>query len=209
MGTVEYEIDLLMRLVSVDTTSTIRKNFEGMADLLVYEARKASLIAKRVVDDKGIPHVIIKIPKAPKKSRKIIFLTHYDVVPAGEDWDFDPFKPFIKDGKLYGRGAADSKSNIAAAIAAFKEVLEEGLPIKINPVLVIIGGEESGEGTSFYNKLEGDVCVVLDSGCYGLSVGASGVVSLIIKVFGRQAHSAYPFLGKTPYMIRKNNFIHR
>jgi len=191
----EYECDLLCRLVAVDTDSTQRKNYDKIADLLIGEAERIGLKAEKIVDEKGIPHVMITFHKVPE-GKKVVFLTHYDVVPAGEGWEFDPFKPFIKDGKLFGRGAADDKSNIVAALAAFKEVLEEKLPVKVNPVLIVAGGEETGEGESFFRKIDGDVCVVLDSGCEGLSIGASGVARLNVKVLGKQAHSAYPFRGE-------------
>jgi len=192
----EYECDLLSRLVSIDTDSTKRKNYEEITNLLLKEAGKVGLSAERVVDEKGIPHVLIKFPNVPTNAKKIVFLTHCDVVPAGEGWDFDPFKPFVKNGKLFGRGAADDKSNIVAALAAFKEILEENMTLKVNPLLVIAGGEETGEGETFFRRLEGDICIVLDSGCEGLSIGASGVARLTVKVFGKQAHSAYPFMAK-------------
>jgi len=192
----KYEWGLLMRLVALDTTSEERRNFDVMANLLVEEAKKIGLSADCVVDENGIPHVVVSLPDAPKMGKKILFVTHYDVVPAGEGWDFDPFKPFIKEGKLFGRGSADDKSNIAAAFAAFKEILDERLPVENNSVLVIAGGEETGHGASFFQRLEGDIGVILDSGCAGLSIGASGVVRLKVKVLGKQAHSAYPFLGR-------------
>ena len=191
----EYECDLLCRLVAIDTDSTQRKNYDKIADMLIGEAERIGLKAEKIVDEKGIPHVMITFHRVPE-GKKVVFLTHYDVVPAGEGWEFDPFKPFIKDGKLFGRGAADDKSNIVAALAAFKEVLEEKLPVKVNPVLIVAGGEETGEGESFFRKIDGDICVVLDSGCEGLSIGASGVARLNVKVLGKQAHSAYPFRGE-------------
>ncbi|RLI22184.1 hypothetical protein DRO54_01770 [Candidatus Bathyarchaeota archaeon] len=191
----KYEWDLLSKLVAIDTDSTSRKNYNEIVDLLLEEIGKVGLVAEKVVDAKGIPHVLVRFPDVPKDVKKIVFLTHYDVVPAGEGWEFDPFKPFIKDGKLFGRGAADDKSNIVAALAAFREVLEEKVPLRVNPVLVIAGGEETGEGEDFFRKIEGDICVVLDSGCEGLSIGASGVARLNVRVIGRQAHSAYPFKG--------------
>jgi len=191
-----YESDLLIKLVAIDTNATERKNYFEIADLIVEKAKKAGLLAEQVVDKEGIPHVLITLPNAPKDAKKIIFLTHYDVVPAGKGWDFDPFKPFIKEGKLFGRGASDNKSNIVAAMGAFKETLTERLPLKVNPVLIVAGGEETGESEEFFRKLKGDICVVLDVGCEALSIGASGVVRVSVNVKGKQAHSAYPFKGQ-------------
>ena len=189
------EVNLLSKLVSIDTTSTERKNYETFADLLMEETQKRGLTAEKVVDKKGIPHIIVTIPTAPKKAKKVVFITHYDVVPAGEGWDFDPFKPFVKDGRLYGRGAADNKSNIVAAVTAFHEALKEKLPLKVYPILAVAGGEETGESEDFFETLEGDLAVVLDVGCESISIGSSGLARLTVKVLGRQAHSACPYKG--------------
>lgn len=195
MVPLNYEVNLLSKLVSIDTTSTERKNYEETANLLVEEARKLGLAAEKIVDKKGIPQVLITVPGAPEKAKKVVFITHYDVVPAGEGWDFDPFKPFVKNGKLYGRGAADNKSNIAAAMAAFSETVKEKLPLKIYPVLAVAGGEETGESEEFFKTIDGALAIVLDVGCESISIGASGSARLTVKVRGKQAHSAYPYKG--------------
>jgi len=193
---IDYMIDLLKKFVSIDTTSTERKNYDKITELIKEEAKKIGCNVEKVVDEKGIPHLKITLPNAPVDRKKVIFLTHYDVVPPGEGWSFDPFKPFVKDGKVYGRGVSDDKSSIAAALTAFKEMLEEKLEPKIYPVLIVSGGEETGESEEFYKSITGDIGVVLDSGPEGLSIGASGIARVTVLVKGEQAHSAYPFKGK-------------
>ena len=192
----ELIIELLKKFVSVDTTSTERKNFNEMARLIQEEANKLGLVAEIFRDEKDIPHVIVKLPKEPENKKKVLFVTHYDVVPPGSGWDFDPFKPFEEMGRLYGRGAADDKSGIVAGLVAFKEIIEIEKEPKINPILVVAGGEETGEGSDFFKSLEGDLAVILDVGPEMLSIGASGVVRAYITVYGKQSHSAYPFEGK-------------
>jgi len=191
----EYVVDLLLRLVEIDTNSYERKNYDRIVNLVENEAKKIGCRVEKVIDKKGIPHLIITLPNAPKEAKKIVFLAHYDVVPAGEGWDFDPFKPFIKDGRVYGRGASDDKSGIAAGLAAFKEIIEERITPRNNPVLIVSGGEETGESVEFYRSISGDIAVVLDTGPEGLSIGASGVARIRVVVKGKQAHSAYPFKG--------------
>jgi len=73
-----------MRLVALDTTSEEQRNFDVMANLLVEEAKKIGLSTDCVVDENGIPHVVVSLSDAPKTGKKILFVTHYDVVPAGE-----------------------------------------------------------------------------------------------------------------------------
>jgi len=193
---VDYMVEFLKRLVSVDTTSTERKNYDKITEVIMEEAKKIGCNVEKVIDGKGIPHLKITLPNAPKDGKKVVFLTHYDVVPPGEGWNFDPFKPFVKDGKVYGRGASDDKSCIVAALTAFKEIIEEKLEPKIYPVLIVSGGEETGESEEFYRSITGDIGVVLDSGPEGLSIGASGVARVTVLVKGKQAHSAYPFKGR-------------
>jgi len=188
-------VNFLVQLVSIDTNSYERKNYDKIVELIHAKAKRFGLNVEKIIDSKGIPHLKITLPNAPKGAKKIVFLTHYDVVPAGEGWEFDPFKPFIKNGKVFGRGASDDKSCIAAAFTAFKEIIEEGKTPKIYPILIIAGGEETGESAEFFESIQGDIGVVLDVGPSGLSIGASGVARIRVKVKGRQAHSAYPYKG--------------
>lgn len=192
----DYVIDLLLKLVSIDTNSYERKNYEVITNLIEEEAKKIGCSVEKIVDKKGIPHLKITLPNAPQEGKKVIFLTHYDVVPAGDGWDFDPFLPFVKDGKIFGRGASDDKSGIAATLAAFKEIIEKNVQPKIFPMLIVAGGEETGESEEFFRSIEGDIGVVLDVGPEGLSIGASGVARVKVIVKGEQTHSAYPFKGK-------------
>ena len=190
-----YLVDFLIKLVSIDTNSYERKNYDKIVNIIEEEAKKIGCNVERLVDSKGIPHLKITLPNAPTEAKKIVFLTHYDVVPAGEGWDFDPFSPFIKDGKVFGRGASDDKSGIAAALAAFKEILEQGLEPKNYPILIVAGGEETGESAEFFRSITGDIGVVLDVGPEALSIGASGVARIKVIVKGVQSHSAYPYKG--------------
>lgn len=72
-------------------------------------------------------------------------LAHLDVVPAGEGWAVtEPFKPVVKDGKLYGRGTADDKGPAVAALYAMRAVKELGIPLKKNVRLILGTDEECG-----------------------------------------------------------------
>ncbi|HIQ09964.1 MAG TPA: M20/M25/M40 family metallo-hydrolase, partial [Euryarchaeota archaeon] len=109
------------------------------ARLIVSAAEEKGLNAEYVEDSAGIPNAIIKHPNG--RGRRVVFLVHHDVVPAGDGWDFDPYKPFVKDGKLFGRGSADDKSSIVAALGALASVDD---PV-VDPVVVSVGAEETGE----------------------------------------------------------------
>lgn len=79
------------------------------------------------------------------RPRQLDILAHLDVVPAGNGWSVtQPFEPLIKDGKLYGRGAADDKGPAVAALYALKAVRDLGVPLKKNVRLVLGSDEECG-----------------------------------------------------------------
>jgi D-alanyl-D-alanine dipeptidase len=75
---------------------------------------------------------------------------HMDVVPAGSGWDSDPYKPEIRDGKLYARGSSDDKGPTVAAYYGLKIIKELGLPISKQIRFVIGTDEESGWGDMDY-----------------------------------------------------------
>jgi len=114
------DIDLLKRLVAIPSEPGDIEAKREAANLIVSAAEERGLRAEYVEDSKGIPNVVVRHPRG--KGKKVILLVHHDVVPAGDGWDFDPYKPVVKDGKLFGRGAADNKADIVAALDAMAAV---------------------------------------------------------------------------------------
>lgn len=83
--------------------------------------------------------------------RHLDILAHLDVVPAGEGWTVtEPFKPLVKDGKIYGRGTADDKGPAIAALYGMRAVKELGIPLKKNVRLILGTDEECGSGDIAY-----------------------------------------------------------
>lgn len=72
-------------------------------------------------------------------------LCHVDVVPAGDGWTWDPFRPELRDGKLYARGAIDDKGPTMAAVFALKIIKELGLPLRRRVRIIFGTDEESGD----------------------------------------------------------------
>ena len=84
-----------------------------------------------------------KIPgKDP--SRNILLMSHHDVVPADTDWTMPAFDGIIRDGKVYGRGAADTKGSLCAILFAAEEMLREGITPPVNFYIVSSHNEELG-----------------------------------------------------------------
>jgi cysteinylglycine-S-conjugate dipeptidase len=143
----------------------------------------------------GAPAVVAT--RAAKNSRPTILLyAHHDVQPPGDEsvWDSAPFEPQERNGRLYGRGAADDKAGILSHYASIRVLAElAGGDFDLGLVVFIEGEEEAGSPSFSYfleqykQKLQSDVIVVADSGNWSTSVPAitttlRGLVSLEFEV---------------------------
>ena len=141
------------------------------------------------------------------------FAGHTDVVPTGplEEWRTDPFVPTIREGILYGRGAADMKSGLAAMVTATEEFVRSHPEHKGTIAFLITSDEEgpSVDGTKrVAEMLAGrreriDWCVVGEPSSEGaigdtIKVGRRGSFSGRLTVHGVQGHVAYPQLAENP-----------
>ncbi|HJT60175.1 MAG TPA: succinyl-diaminopimelate desuccinylase [Burkholderiales bacterium] len=147
------------------------------------------------------------------QSPVVCFAGHTDVVPTGPlgEWHSDPFVPTIRDGKLYGRGAADMKSSIAAFVVAAEMFVKER-PRHSGSVALLITSDEEGvavDGTvkvveALRRRNEGiDYCIVGEPSSVDrlgdtLKHGRRGSLSGKLVVRGIQGHVAYPHLVKNP-----------
>ncbi|HUN70580.1 MAG TPA: succinyl-diaminopimelate desuccinylase [Burkholderiales bacterium] len=143
----------------------------------------------------------------------LCFAGHTDVVPAGplSEWHSDPFVPTLRDGKLYGRGAADMKSSIAAFVIAAEYFLKER-PNHSGSIAFLLTSDEEGpalDGTAKVVdalKKRGetmDYCIVgeptsVDALGDTLKNGRRGSLSGRLTVRGIQGHVAYPHLARNP-----------
>jgi succinyl-diaminopimelate desuccinylase len=143
----------------------------------------------------------------------LCFAGHTDVVPTGplEEWRTDPFKPVIVDGILFGRGAADMKSGLAAMVTACEEFIRQHPDHKGSIAFLITSDEEgpSIDGTKRVVEtlrqrgVRIDWCLVGEPSsehCAGdtIKIGRRGSFSGRLTVHGIQGHIAYPQLAQNP-----------
>ena len=139
------------------------------------------------------------------------FAGHSDVVPVGEGWQADPFAAEVKDGMLYGRGAADMKSAIAAFVTAAARVGKPPEKFKGSISLLITGDEEGAAVNGTVKVLEWlkergekiDHCIVGEPTSVGqagdtLKIGRRGSINFKLLVKGVQGHVGYPQKAKNP-----------
>jgi succinyl-diaminopimelate desuccinylase len=140
------------------------------------------------------------------------FAGHTDVVPPGDAklWRHDAFAADIADGTLYGRGAADMKSSIAAFIAAAERILAKNKPK--GSISLLITGDEEGPGTNGtkavldWLKAKGerlDHCIVGEPSSTArtgdtLKIGRRGSMNTSVTITGTQGHVGYPHRANNP-----------
>ena len=143
----------------------------------------------------------------------LVFAGHTDVVPTGplEKWTSNPFKPTHRDGKLYGRGAADMKTSLAAMIVAVEEFVAAH-PHHQGSIGFLITSDEEGPATDgtvvVCDQLQArgeqlDYCIVGEPTSVSklgdmIKNGRRGTMSGKLTIKGVQGHIAYPHMAKNP-----------
>ena len=141
------------------------------------------------------------------------FAGHTDVVPAGneDEWNTVPFKPTIKDGYLYGRGAADMKGGLAAMVTATESFVKDN-PNHKGTIAFLITSDEEGVAINGTVKVMDylkeknqkiDYCLLGEPSSTSVTGdviknGRRGSLNGVINVNGKQGHVAYPHLAKNP-----------
>ncbi|GMQ87263.1 MAG: succinyl-diaminopimelate desuccinylase [Gammaproteobacteria bacterium] len=143
----------------------------------------------------------------------LVFAGHTDVVPSGplEQWQSDPFRPEIRDGMLYGRGAADMKGSLAAMVTACKAFIAEH-PDHDGSIGFLITSDEEGPSINGTVKVverlvkrgeKIDLCLVGEPSSSRqlgdvIKNGRRGSLNGRLSVRGKQGHVAYPQLASNP-----------
>jgi cysteinylglycine-S-conjugate dipeptidase len=189
------ELQELMAIPSVSSPGYPPETHAALADAEQLVTRLLSEAGCPLVETIELPDtapvVFAEIP-APEGAPTVLLYSHYDVVPAGDEslWETPPFTPTEKDGAIYGRGAADTKSNIMAIVGALRAW--DGRP-PVGVKVVIEGQEEVGGGAftpyppQDAARFAADVMVIADlgnvrPGAPTLTVALRGMANIIVEV---------------------------
>ncbi|MDD5711570.1 MAG: M20 family metallo-hydrolase, partial [Smithellaceae bacterium] len=157
------------------------------------------------------PNVIVRVPGRTQGSTWI--LTHLDIVPPGElkFWNGDPYRRYVKDGRIYGRGVEDNQQDMVASIFAARAFLEERIEPERSIGLVFVADEETAStyGLPYLLKhpdnpfRRDDIIVVPDSGNAdgaAIEIAEKSILWLRFKTIGKQCHGSRPELGRNAFL---------
>ena len=190
MPQVRADLEALTRIPSVSLDAFdqahVERSAEAVADLL-----RAEGLDVEIVREGGRP-AVIGHRDGPPGSRTVTLYAHHDVQPPGDDalWESPPFEPTERDGRLYGRGAADDKAGVMAHVAALRA---HGADLPVGVTIFVEGEEEIGSDSlptileRHGEKLRADAIVLADSGNWdigepALTTTLRGMVRAVVTV---------------------------
>jgi cysteinylglycine-S-conjugate dipeptidase len=192
MPSLRVELEALVRIPSISFPDFPRGPLIEAHDLIADLLRGAGVKHVEALNLPDTAPVIMGEIPAPPGAPTVLLYGHYDVVPAGEEskWSSPPFEPTERDGALFGRGTADSKSNLMAHIGALRAW--EGRP-PVGIKIVIEGEEEVGGGAlTTYPQQDPDLfrcdaMLIMDMGSVRpgvptLTVGLRGMANVMIEL---------------------------
>lgn len=196
----------LLRIPSVSTLPEHAADVQRAAEWIAADMRRIGLPTVEIITQPGRQPLVygewlLAGPDAPT----VLLYCHYDVQPAEREngWSTNPFDPVEQEGKLYARGAVDSKNHVVAHLKAVETLLATGKP-PVNLKLLFEGEEESESAHIFgyvaehAARLAADAIVISDGSVPGLDqvtldYGLRGIVALEVTVSGpqRDLHSGH------------------
>ena len=168
----------------------------------------------------GVRPNFVTTIEGKNKSRFVWIITHLDIVPPGELnlWHHDPYRAYVKDGHIFGRGVEDNQQDMVASIFAAKAVMDEGLTTANSINLAFVSDEETSSNMGLYYMIDStdnffghdDLIVVPDSGNPQgtlIEVAEKSILWLCFKTKGKQCHGSNPQLGNNAFLAASHLVI--
>ena len=189
----EMVIDLLKKLVSIDSVNPcLSPKHRGEGEIADFVAERLRLIGadvrkQKVVDDRNN---VIGVIRGNERGRKLLIVAHLDTVGV-DSMIIPPFQPVIAGNRLYGRGSADNKGGMAAAIEALRLL---SLDCNFKGDVIFAGTvDEEYEAKGIENlvqEIEADAAIVIEPVGFNVMVAHKGFAWQEFKVMGRAAHGS-------------------
>jgi len=199
----ERLIAILTQLLQINSVNP-PGNEVAVADFVSRDLKDIGLDIKIYSYAKNRPNVVATLkgswPSAKAAREALLITPHYDTVPFGEGWKFDPLGAEIKNGRIYGRGASDDKGNCAVGMEALHSIVESGVRLKRDIVFAATADEETGSRLGIIPLLKKGVlrpkaALIVDSEEFDAIIAQKGLFHCRVQIFGKKAHGAYNWLG--------------
>jgi len=191
-------IKLTRKLIQINSENP-PGNEKALANFVAGYLKKLGLRVRIYEFQKNRSNLLAYLER-PQNKRQLLITPHLDTVCAGKNWRFDPFAAKIVGNKIYGLGATDCKVNLAASLEAINSLVEDKKYLDYDLVLAATADEECGSDLGLIPLLDKrilkpDAALVLDADDFEIIIAQKGLMHLKIKVEGKRAHGAYPYLG--------------
>jgi len=186
------DLERLIRIPSVSADPAAAPQLRASADEVAVLLRGAGLPSVEILEVEGGQPAVLGRRPGPPGAPTVLLYAHHDVQPTGDPagWDSDPFDPAERDGRLYGRGAADDKAGIAAHLAALRA---HGDQLPVGVTVLVEGEEEIGSPTldeflgQYRDRLRADAVVFADAANWtvdvpSLTTSLRGMAPVIVEV---------------------------
>lgn len=203
----EHELIDLLKIPSISTLSEHARDVQRAADWIIENMRRTGMQKAEIYrKEPYLPLVYGEWLGAGTNAPTVLVYCHYDVQPAEmkDGWTTNPFEPMEQDGKLYARGAVDSKCHVVAQLKAIESLLATEGKLPVNVKLLFEGEEESGSEHIFEfvkdntDLLKADAVVISDGSHPDpnqpvLVYGLRGIVTMELHITGpgRDLHSGH------------------
>jgi succinyl-diaminopimelate desuccinylase len=195
----QNSVTLMKKLCSVNTVNP-PGNEAVLAELVSDFLKSYGLTDVQLSTvDRNRANLIARITRKPD-TPALLFAGHLDVVPAGNDWESDPFDPIIEGDRLYARGSSDMKSGLVAIILMMKN-LHEDKSFTGNVIFLATADEEVGcsgirKFLASQKARKIDAAIIGEPSLNSIGIGEKGALWLKLKTTGISAHGSCPEDGK-------------
>ncbi len=196
-------VTILSKLIKINSVNP-PGNEAAVADFVARDLRSIGLDVKKYSFAKNRPNVVATLkgtwPRSKAAREALLITPHYDTVPFGKGWKFNPLGATVRKGRIYGRGASDDKGNCAVGMEALHSLVEDGVRLQRDIVFAATADEETGSKRGVIPLLKKGIlhpkaALIVDSEEFEAIIAQKGLFHCRVQIFGKKAHGAYNWLG--------------